>query len=150
MISRGRLLIVFSICFISCIMFITYEREVLNEGRRQMRCVDRAFEYACENASEVLKNNVYDPNIGLMVKEAFVYSFAAASGDTEKYDIDSYCDIIESISFSINGKFVETSELSEIKDSDTLEIYISLNNFCINSYGRHLYISRTFAKNVRK
>lgn len=149
MISRPKLTIVFAIYFAFCMFFVFYERIVLTEGMKQIREFDRAFYYACDNAAETLKNHVYEENVYGMVKDAFSYSFSLAMNMTDLYDIGSVKMGLEEISFSVNGNIVEPVQLDSIKDSDTLELYVSYEDVCINAYGRRKYISRHFAKSVR-
>lgn len=149
MISRPKLTIIFSIYFAFCLFLVFYERLVLTEGMKQIREFDKAFYYACDNAAEALKDHLYEENAYGIVKEAFLYSFSLASEMTDSFDIDCLETGLEQIAFAVNGNFIEPFQLDAVKDSDTLELYVSYEDVCINAYGRRKYISRHFAKSVR-
>lgn len=149
MISRGKLLIIFSIYFVFCTFLVGYEKAVLSDEIKQVREFDKAFDFACGNAAEALKNHIYEDNIIGIVKNAFAYSMASYLLKPEMEAIMAEGQEIEEIVVLVNGVITEETELKAVKDSDLLELHISYNDICINSFGRRKYISRHFSQTVR-
>ena len=149
MIKRGHLLILFSIVFISCFLRLAYLKLTLNEAVRTVKEIDSAFLFASECAASALKNHVYEDDVMLFVSETFDHSLSLAMYELEKDETISNSTMVEEISFSINGKMSTPEALKEIKDEDSIELYISLNDIDLKAGNEIFTISRNTAIQVR-
>ncbi|MBR6359407.1 MAG: hypothetical protein IKS11_07135 [Lachnospiraceae bacterium] len=150
MIRRGHLLIIFFFVFMCSVTGLSYERRCLDEAMRQKEKIDTAFRYGTECAAKALRDHVYEKGADTLVKETFNYAFSLALGQTEMTDIVGNSTYVERITYSINGHMTEPADLKNIKDEDSLEIYISLEDICIKAGNRIFVISRNAAVSVRQ
>ena len=150
MIRRGHLLIIFFFVFMFSVTGLSYERRCLDEALEQKEKIDTAFRYGTECAAKAPRDHVYEKGADTLVRETFNYAFSLALGQTDMTDIVGNSTYVEQITYSINGHMTDPADLQYIKDGDSLEIYISLEDISIKAGNRIFQISRNAAVPVRE
>ncbi len=149
--KRSHLIIMYFIVYVVVVLAVMQRLIVFHNAKNEILKIDRAIEVAGDKTASVLKNHVYEDNPRELMESTFIYTYAVQMDATEYYDILEDNNLIKDIYVGINGEIIKDySRLMEVHDSDSLAIYIILNDFSIRSFGRTFVISREFYKEIER
>ncbi len=143
---RNKFILVFGILYLLVFSVLMTEKFVLDNLRREILKVDRAFYTGSELAAETVSKHMYEDGLKILLEAGFSYAYSASYSGTND-DGKTSLDAPEFLVF-INGERADFKDLYFVKENEPVTIMIRAG-FCTDIFGRKFRGERTALRQVK-